>query len=208
MPRSEAQTTRPSLAAITGPFCDVRKVEAQVHLLVDLLAVVDVVADVGEIGLFLAPVDERPVPQNLLFGLEAQVRQLLVVLAAHLAVDLEEAREQVLPGSQLAGRVHRVDQLLHQLVVQVEIAHAEFLGEELEPEVGRGLRCRRGCAQRPRASHPAAGPRGRRTWRTAGWRACPAAGSCGRCNCPRARRPRSRSREVVNVTSSMPPWLM
>ena len=80
----------------------VRKVEAQVHLLIDLLALVHVIAHVGEHGLFLAPVQERAVPQNLLFGLEAQIGELLIVLAPHLAVDLEEAREHVRTGRQRA----------------------------------------------------------------------------------------------------------
>ena len=69
-------------------------------LLVDLLALVDVVAHVGEVGFLFAPVDERTVPQDLFFGLEAQVGKLLVVLAAHFAVDVQEAREQVgCPGA-------------------------------------------------------------------------------------------------------------
>ncbi len=66
------------------------KVEPKMHLLVHFLAVVNVIADIGEVGFFLAPMDERAMPQNFLFGLEAQVGKLLVILAAHLAVDLQE----------------------------------------------------------------------------------------------------------------------
>src|ERR1035441_5936008 len=74
---------------------------------------VDILADVREHRLFLAPVDERPVPQDLLFGLEAQIGKLLVILAPHFAVDLEEAREQVRSGRQRARGVDGVDELLH-----------------------------------------------------------------------------------------------
>ena len=85
----------PDHAAIVGGMdgsgLSVGEIEAEVHLLVDLIAVVDVVADVGEIGLFLAPVNEGAVPQDLFFSLEAQVGELLVVDAAEFAVDLEEA---------------------------------------------------------------------------------------------------------------------
>ena len=95
-----AQIPRPHHAPVIGgehwPVRDIGKIEAQVHLPIDFLAVVNIVAQVGEVGLFLAPVQERAYPENLLLGLEAQIGKLLVVGAAHRAVDEKEARQQVL----------------------------------------------------------------------------------------------------------------
>ena len=109
------------------------------HLPVHHLALVLVIADVGEVGFLLAVVNERTAPQDLFFGPGAQVGELLIVLAAHLAVDPEKAREQVRAGRQRAVRIDIVDQLVHESVVQHEIALAELLGKELEPEAAGGL---------------------------------------------------------------------
>src|ERR1017187_1158702 len=81
----DAQIGCPHHAAVVGGIdrrvLRVGEIEPEVNLLVHLLAVVDVAAHVGEIRLLFAVVDEGTVPQHLLFGLESQVRKLLVVLA-------------------------------------------------------------------------------------------------------------------------------
>src|ERR1019366_8706139 len=142
----DAQIGRPHHAAVIGGIdrrvLRVGEIEPQVNLLVHLLAVVNVAANVGEIRLLFAIVDEGTVPQHFLFGLESQVRKLLVVLAPQLAVDVEETGEQVLTRRQRARGIDRVHQLLHQRIVDGEIAHAEFLGKELEPEMRRRFRAR------------------------------------------------------------------
>src|ERR1017187_2153101 len=140
----DAQIGCPHHAAVVGGVdrrvLGVREIEPEVNLLVHLLAVVDVAANVGEIRLLFAIVDEGTVPQHLLFGLESQVRKLLVVLAPQLAVDVEETREQILARRQRTRGIDRVHQLLHQGIVEGEIAHAEFLGKELEPKMRRRRR--------------------------------------------------------------------
>src|ERR1039457_2718876 len=142
----DAQIGRPHHAAVVGGVdrrvLGVREIEPEVNLLVHLLAVVNVAAHVGEIRFLFAIVDEGTVPQNFLFGLESQVRKLLVVLAPQFAVDVEETREQILARRQRTSGIDRVHQLLHQGIVEGEIAHAEFLGKELEPEMRRRFRAR------------------------------------------------------------------
>ena len=66
MPSQLAFSTVPSLAATTGDVRRHREVEAEVHLLVDLLALVEVGAVVGEarLDLRVAELHERPVPQH------------------------------------------------------------------------------------------------------------------------------------------------
>src|SRR5450759_381522 len=124
-------------------FADVRnylyqgkQVDRQVHL----LTLVQVIAHVGEQRLFLAPVQERPVPQNLLFGLQAQVRELPIVLAPHLPIDLEESREHIGTGRQCAAGVDLIDHLRHQRVIDRKIARPELFRKQFEPELRRGLR--------------------------------------------------------------------
>ena len=76
----DAQIGCPHHAAVVGGgdrrVLRVGEIESQVNLLVHLLAVVDVAANVGEIRLLFAVVDEGTVPQNLPFGLESQICKL------------------------------------------------------------------------------------------------------------------------------------
>ena len=74
---------------------------------------------------------------------EAQVGELLIVLAPHLAVDLEESREYIGTGRQCAVGVNLIDQLRHQRVIDRKIADAELLRKQLEPELGGGFRAGR-----------------------------------------------------------------
>ena len=134
----DPQVRRPHHAPVVGRvhrrILDIREIETQVYLPVHLLAVIDVVAHVGEIGLFLAVVQEGTVPQHLLLGLEAQIGKLLVVPAAEVAIDFEEAREQVGAGRQGAAGIHGVDQRGHQAIGQRKLARPEFLRLHAEPE--------------------------------------------------------------------------
>jgi hypothetical protein len=95
----DPQVAGPHHAAVVGRVHgrvpDVGEIEAQVHLLVHLFAVIHVIAHVGEVGLFFAPVGNGPFHSIFLFGLEAQVGELLIVLAAQVAVDFEEAGQQI-----------------------------------------------------------------------------------------------------------------
>src|ERR1019366_677633 len=140
----DSEVGGPDHAAVVGyvyrSVGGVGEVEAQVHLMVHLLAVVHVIAGVGEHRLFLAPVQERPVPQNLLFGLEAQVGELLIVMAPHLAVDLEESREHIGAGRERAAGIDLVDQFRNQRVIDGKIAGAELLRKQFEPERRGGFR--------------------------------------------------------------------
>ena len=50
-------------------------------------------------------------------------------------IDLVEAGDEIGTGGELAGGVDRGDELFEQLVIGLDVARAELLGEELEPEV-------------------------------------------------------------------------
>ena len=98
-----------------------RKIVAEVHLLVDLLAVVDVVAQIGEggLGLGVRLAREGLGPEELRRGLEAQVGKSLIVGLAHLAVDLDKARH----GIAGAVGIEFVDDLIEEGVADLEIVH-------------------------------------------------------------------------------------
>ena len=76
------------------------EIEAEVHLLVDFLAFVNVAAHVGEFRFHLGvrQLQKGFGPEKLLRRFKTQIRQRLVVGAAHFAVDLEEARQQDRPS--------------------------------------------------------------------------------------------------------------
>ena len=136
MPRSDGVDYLPVVGRHDRDVLRDRQIEAEVHLLVDLLAFIDVAAAVGELRLHLGirELQERLLPQEVVGGLQAEIGQRLVVLAAQLAVDLQEARQQV---ARAAG-IDLVHHLLEERVVDVQIARAKFLGKDFEPE-SRGL---------------------------------------------------------------------
>src|SRR3954468_6617019 len=69
-------------------------------------------------------------------GLEAQIGQRLVVSLPQLAVDLEEALQQIA----LSPRLDLVDYFFKELIVDIEVARAELLREDFEQEARRALR--------------------------------------------------------------------
>src|SRR6266508_2794984 len=111
------------------------------YLLIDLLTLVDVIADVSELRLNLGvgQLQKRSVPQHSRLGLQAQVGERLIVLAAQFTVDFQEALKQVAAAGRGTAGIDLVDHLVQKRVVDVQIAHAEFLGKDLKPETARGL---------------------------------------------------------------------
>jgi hypothetical protein len=97
---------RPALRRANRRVSDRREVEAEVNLRVHLLALVDVRARVGELRLHLriAKLPERIV--ELQFGrcLGREARDVRVVLAPEVAVDLEEPVQQAVGVHLLVGR--------------------------------------------------------------------------------------------------------
>ena len=89
-----------------------REIVSKVHLLIDLLPLVDVVPHVGEgrfrLGMRLPR--ERLRPQEPVRGLEAQIRKRLVIGTPHLVIDLHKTRH----GIARAIRVKLADDLLHE----------------------------------------------------------------------------------------------
>src|SRR5712692_9017039 len=67
------------------------------HLLIDLFPFVDVAAPVGELRFHfrIRKLQERTLPQKVIGRLQAEVGESLIVFAAQLAVDLQEAGQQV-----------------------------------------------------------------------------------------------------------------
>ena len=90
------------------------EIVAEMHLLIDLLAVVHVAAHVSEGGLRLRVrlPGEGLRPQKAFGGLEAQSGQGFVVGLTHLGIDLDEA----LDGVAGAVRIELAQDLLHKLV--------------------------------------------------------------------------------------------
>jgi len=119
------------------------------HLLVDLLAVEDVVAHIGEVGLFLTPVEERPVPKRLFLGLEAQIRKLLVVLPPQLTIDVEEARHQILAGRELAGGITESTSFCISASSIGKSRTRNFFGNSLNQKWPVAFRARLVCARTP-----------------------------------------------------------
>ena len=140
MPSSSAKRTMPRLADDDRRAGKRGEIEAEVHLLVDLLALVDVGAVIGEgrlHGGVAERVEHRAAPQQLGLGLRGERRDLLVVLLAQLAVDDQELRQVVAFRLHLGrafedGRHDAVDQL----VVDVDAAALERLREHAVVEVG------------------------------------------------------------------------
>ncbi len=127
MPSGAAHTT---LAVVRGQHRRVRRdrqIEPQMHLLIHLLAFVDVTAHIGEFGLHLriGQLQKRIGPQKFIGRLEAQIGQRLVVRAAHIPIDLEKARQQIARSA----RIDLIHNFVQKLVVDGQIAHPEFLRE-------------------------------------------------------------------------------
>ena len=99
-----------------------RQVVSKVGLLIDPLAVVDVIAHIGEIGLDLGVglLQKRLRPQKLRLCFRLQICERLVVRLPHPAVDAYEALDHV-PG---AIRIEFVYDFLNELVVDLQIADA------------------------------------------------------------------------------------
>ena len=74
-----------------------RQIEAEMRLLVHLLALPGVSAVIGKARFHrgIHHRQKRAGPQELLLRLEPQIRQRLVVLLAHLAVDVHEPLHQI-----------------------------------------------------------------------------------------------------------------
>ena len=129
------------------------EVEAEVHLLVDLLALVDVGARVGELRLDLrvAELLERVLEHQLRRALLREVHQVLIVLPAQVAVDLQEAREHVVGRDLLVRRVagDRRHDALQERVVELDSALAVRLRKHLVVERARRPRCPPRRARRP-----------------------------------------------------------
>src|ERR1700722_14257692 len=98
----DAEILGPHHAAVVGGLdrrvLDVGKIEAEVHLLIHLLTVIDVIAHVGENRFLFTPMNERAAPKHLLLGLKSEIGELPVVLEAYRPVDIKETRENVLAG--------------------------------------------------------------------------------------------------------------
>ena len=147
MPRSDAWTT---IAGLRGDNRDVGgdgEIEAEMHLLVDFFAFVDVGARVGEFRLDLrvAQLLERSLEKHLGRRLLRQVGQVLIVLPPQVAVDLQEACQQIVSGNLLLRRVAgdgRYD-AAEELVVDLDTALRVRLGEHLMIECRERLVARR-----------------------------------------------------------------
>ena len=93
------------------------EIVTQVHLLVDLLAMVDIAAHIseGRLSLGVRLACEGLMPEKSIGSLQAQVGQGLVVGLAHLGVDLEEAFH----GIASAVRIKFAQDLLYELVSEL-----------------------------------------------------------------------------------------
>src|SRR6185436_8920310 len=71
--------------------------------------------------------------------LETEIRQRFIVLPTQVAVDFQE------PGEQFAAAagIDLIDDFVEKPVVDVQLAEAEFLREDLEPETAGGFLPRR-----------------------------------------------------------------
>ena len=111
------------------------EVEAEVHLLIDFLALVDVGALIGEARFDrrVHQLLERALPQQLRRALRGERGDRRVVLLAQLAVDGEERRQQVARVVDLERRRVVEDaghDLAEELVVDLDAAAAERLRED------------------------------------------------------------------------------
>src|ERR1700733_964718 len=108
------------------------EIVTEVHLLIDLLAMVDIAAHVskGGLGLGVRLACERLMPEKPIGCLQSQVGQSLVVGLAHLSVDLDEA----LDGIATAIGIKLAQDLLHELVSDLDLVLSVdrlfFLGED------------------------------------------------------------------------------
>src|SRR5437868_6219641 len=104
------------------------------HLLVYLLALVNVGALIGELRLHLrvAQLQKRPRPEESIRSLETEVRKSLIVLFPHVSVDVEESLDQVARSAV----INLVDDALQKIIRYIQIAFTERLRKELVPEPG------------------------------------------------------------------------
>src|SRR5687768_578013 len=109
------------------------------HLLVDFLALIYIGPLIGKERFHFADSEEWAVPENCRLGLEPQVREVLVVLLAEVAIDLEETIDEF-PG---AVRVQLGNYLLKKRILYREVPCTELLGKYLEPETGCRFGARR-----------------------------------------------------------------
>src|SRR5205085_974061 len=117
---------------------DGRKIESQVHLLVDLLAFVNVGPQIGERRLHLraSELQERLRPQEVSFGFQSQIGERLVIGAPHFSVDLQEACNEIARSSGIDLAVY----LFQKGIIDRQIPRAKLLGKYLEPEASRRFR--------------------------------------------------------------------
>ena len=108
------------------------------HLLVDLLAFVDVRPLVREERLHLADAEEWPAPQNRRLGLQSQIREVFVVLLAHFAIDLEKAIYEFTRTI----RIQFGHDLLKERVFDRQVSRTELFRKHLVPEASGGLGAR------------------------------------------------------------------
>src|SRR5258708_39185329 len=95
------------------------EIVAEVDLLVDLLAMIDIAAHVSEggLGLGVRLADEGLMPEKLIGGFGAQVGQSFVVGLAHLGGDLDES----LYGIASAVGIKLAQDLPHALVGKLDL---------------------------------------------------------------------------------------
>jgi len=123
--------------------CNFRQIEAEMDLLVDGLALPGIGPFIGEAG-FHGGIDHRKEgagPEKFWFGLKTQISQRLVVRFTHLAVDIDEARDQI--AVDLVIGIDLVDNAIQTHVLETNGAGVELLRENLVPEIGPGLRAGR-----------------------------------------------------------------
>ena len=175
----DAERSCPNDAAvIRGLDADMlgnREIIAQMHLLINLFAMIDIAAHVSEggLGLGVRLAREGLMPKESIGGLEAQVGESLVVGLAHLGVDLDEA----LDGIASAVGIEFAQDLLHELIGDLYLVlgvDGLFLLREDDGQRRRHViaGCVRSVGQRRRAGRhvPGKGEQREETGLTAGHR--------------------------------------
>ena len=108
------------------------EIVTEVHLLVDLLVMVDIAAHVskGGLGLGVRLACERLMPEKPIGCLQSQVGQSLVVGLAHLGVDLDEARDGIASAVGIEFAQHLLHELIGDLYLVLGVDGLLLLGED------------------------------------------------------------------------------
>src|SRR6187402_567418 len=108
------------------------EIVAEMHLLIDLLTVVDIAAYVSEggFGLCVRLAREGLRPEEAFGAFEAKVGQRLVVRLAHLRIDLDEARNRIARAVRIEFTEDLLQELIGYLDLVLRINGLFLLGED------------------------------------------------------------------------------